>query len=215
MDAKVQIQDQILSKVPENETGTLQQELEEYKNTARRYGIHAEDVDNSENDDVNYQQLQGIINGEMKTLLSDVDACSRSQAERAAIYAEYDAGVETKDKFREDLLKHLAGSIVIKEHKIRYQKEQFDRFVASMNFYELKNNDQSLAEFSQAYSRLVNAHTQSSHNYRCHKIDANYDDFGEQTIKPLNATIFFYFFSANRSGKTWAQWMLSSASRPT
>lgn len=146
MDAKVQIQDQILSKVPDNETGTLKEELEEYKNTARQYGIHAEGLD--ENDDVNYQQLQAIINGEMKTLLSDVDACSSSQAERAAIYAEYDTGVEAKDSFREDLLKHLAGSIVIKEHKIRYQKEQFDRFVASLGFYELKNNDQSLAEFS-------------------------------------------------------------------
>ena len=64
------------------------------------------------------------------------------------------------------------------------------------------------------YSRLVEALYQSANNYRCSKIDANYDDFGEQTIKPLNATIFFYFFSANRSGKTWAQWMLSSVRYP-
>lgn len=150
----------------------------------------------------------------MKKLLADIETCNRTQEERKAVYAEYDAGADTKDSFREELLKHLAGRIVIKEHKIRYQKEQFDRFITSMSFWDLKNTDQSLRDFSKAYSRMMTTHTLSSHNYRCHKIDANYDDFAEQTIKPLNATIFFYFFSANRSGKTWAQWMLSSARYP-
>ena len=79
---------------------------------------------------------------------------------------------------------------------------------------DLKDTTASLREFSQSYSSLMKQTTDSSHNYRCHKIDANYDDFGEQTIRPLNATIFFYFFSANRSGKTWAQWMLSSVRYP-
>ena len=153
--------------------------------------------------------------GDMQTLINNIASCNSSQEERNQIYAQHDASVEGReDQFREDLLKHLAGNIVIKEHKIRYQKEQFDRFVASMSFWDLKNTNQSLNDFSKAYSRLISAHTQSSHNFRCHKIDANYDDFGEQTIKPLNATIFFYFFSANRSGKTWAQWMLSSARYP-
>ena len=148
------------------------------------------------------------------TLVDLIDECNRAQKEREDIYTGYDADEDKHDEFRCDLLKHLAGNIVIKEHKIRYQKEQFDRFVASMSSHELKNTKQSLVEFSQAYSRLMDVQTKSSHNFRCHKIDANYDDFGEQTIKPLNATIFFYFFSANRSGKTWAQWMLSSARYP-
>ena len=72
----------------------------------------------------------------------------------------------------------------------------------------------TLEEFATEYSRLINANIESSHNYRCPKIEANYDDFGEQTVRPLNATIFFYFFSANRNGKTWAQWMLSSVRYP-
>lgn len=86
--------------------------------------------------------------------------------------------------------------------------------MASLQFRELKNRDVSLREFSKSYSRLISAATESSHNFRCHKIDANYDDFAEQTVRPLNATIFFYYFSANRSGKTWAQWMLASARYP-
>jgi len=86
--------------------------------------------------------------------------------------------------------------------------------LASLSYWELKNTDLSLRQFSESYSRLINATTESSHNFRCPKIEANYDDFGEQTVRPLNATIFFYFFSANRSGKTWAQWMLSSVRYP-
>lgn len=149
----------------------------------------------------------------MKKLLADIESCHVSQQERNGIYADFALDADA-DSFRKDLLKHLAGSIVIKEHRLRYQKEQFDRFIISLADNNLKKANISLQEFSEAYSRLMAAHTISSHNYRCHKIDANYDDFGENTIKPLNATIFFYFFSANRSGKTWAQWMLASARYP-
>ena len=53
-----------------------------------------------------------------------------------------------------------------------------------------------------------------SHGMKCPKIEANYDDYGEKTIRPLNATIFYYFFSANRSGKNFAQWMLAAARYP-
>ena len=138
---------------------------------------------------------------------------TQSQNEKSVMYADYDSS-DDLDVFRKDLLKHLAGNIVVKEHKIRYQKEQFDRFLASLTFYQLKNTNASLKEWSKYYSRLIEGTTKSSHNWRCHKIDANYDDFSEQTIRPLNATIFFYFFSANRSGKTWAQWMLSTVRYP-
>ena len=116
----------------------------------------------------------------MQALINSIADCNSSQQERSQLYAENDASTAGRDdQFREDLLKHLAGNIVIKEHKIRYQKEQFDRFVASLNFWDLKNTDLSLLEFSKAYSRMLSIHTQSSHNFRCHKIDANYDDFGE------------------------------------
>ena len=87
---------------------------------------------------------------------------------------------------------------------MRYQKEQFDRYIGSLHYWDLKKTNATLRDFSLAYSEMMKAQCDSSHNYRCHKIDANYDDFGEQTVRPLNATIFFYFFSANRSGKTWA-----------
>lgn len=96
----------------------------------------------------------------MQTLINNIAACNSSQQERSQIYAENDALAEGRDdQFREDLLKHLAGNIVIKEHRVRYQKEQFDRFVASLSFWDLKNTDQSLLDFSKAYSRMMSAHT--------------------------------------------------------
>ena len=106
--------------------------------------------------------------------------------------------------FRIDLLKHLAGSIVIKEHKIRYQKEQFDRFITTSKAYTLQKNSMTLREFCHYYARIIDTTTQSSHYFKCPKIEANYDDFGKETVLPLNPAIFYYFFSANRSGRTWA-----------
>ena len=201
-----------MGKVAGDQTGACQQELNEFKDMAQMYG-HAVSEESAA-DDVYSKQLQDIMEGDMRRLLDDIADLSVSQSERSAVYAEYDANEAAADAFRQDLLKHLAGRIVVKEHKLRYQKEQFDRFLASLQYWDLKNKGMTLKEFSEAYSRLMKAQTDSSHNFRCHKIDANYDDFGEQTIRPLNATIFFYFFSANRSGKTWAQWMLSSVRYP-
>ena len=54
----------------------------------------------------------------------------------------------------------------------------------------------------------------NSHNGLSPKIEANYDDFREQTIRPLNATIFYYFFSGDRSRRTIAQWLLSTIRYP-
>ena len=71
-----------------------------------------------------------------------------------------------------------------------------------------------MSEYAKEYARVVDELVISSHSGKCPKIEANYDDFGEQRIKPLNSTIFYYFFGANRQGRSWAQWMLSSARYP-
>ena len=134
------------------------------------------------------------------------------------MYADYydqtDGIADAHDVFRASLLKHLAGSIVIKNHRIRYQKEQFDRFLASTKDFTLQNNKQTLREFSLNYAALIDSMTRSSHNFKCPKIEANYDDFARESILPLSPTIFYYYFSANRSGRSWAQWMLAAVRYP-
>ena len=67
---------------------------------------------------------------------------------------------------------------MVKEHRLRYQKEQYDRMVESLHNPDLKK-DVTLRQFSEAYSEQMEMALQSSHNFRCHKIDANYDDYTE------------------------------------
>ena len=153
----------------------------------------------------------------MKKLLDDINDHDRANSERKNIYADYykDEDLELGTaNFRVDLLKHLAGSIVIKEHRVRYQKEQFDRFVTSTKAYSLQKKSMTLREFCNQYARLIDTMTQSSHYFKCPKIEANYDDFAKETVLPINPAIFYYFFSSNRSGRTWAQWMLAAVRYP-
>jgi hypothetical protein len=118
------------------------------------------------------------------------------------------------DTFRSSLLQHLAGSIVVKEHRQRYQKEQFDRFITSTMTPSLKKTNVTLAQFCENYASMIEHLIDESHNFRSPKIEANYDDFTEKTVRPINATIFYYFFSADRRRKTVAQWLLSAIRYP-
>lgn len=61
---------------------------------------------------------------------------------------------------------------------------------------------------------MIEEQIDESYDYRSPKIEANYDDFSEKTIRPLNATLFYYFFSADRRRRTVAQWLLSAARYP-
>lgn len=118
------------------------------------------------------------------------------------------------ENFRYELLQHLSMNIVVKESKQRYQKEQFDRMVVASTDYKLKIHDTSLEDWCVRYAYVLEALIDKSHNYRSPKIQANYDDFADSTIKPLNSTIFYYFFSGDRFKRTFAQWMLSTARYP-
>jgi len=80
--------------------------------------------------------------------------------------------------------------------------------------YSLKKHDQSLEDWCYNYSVLVESLILKSHNYLSPNIKANYDDFADTTIKPLNSTIFYYFFSGDRAKRTFAQWLLATARYP-
>jgi len=45
------------------------------------------------------------------------------------------------DKFKMALLQHLSQSVFVKEHRIRYQKEQWDRYWMSYEYPSLKNRN--------------------------------------------------------------------------
>jgi hypothetical protein len=72
----------------------------------------------------------------------------------------------------------------------------------------------SLDNFCEEYARIIEYAIDSSHNFKSPKIRANYDDFEEAQIRPLNSTIFYYFFSTDRVKRNFAQWLLASARYP-
>jgi len=108
----------------------------------------------------------------------------------------------------------LSQSIVVKEHRIRYQKEQWDRFLISVNNSNLKDRNLTLREFAKKYACMIDNNIAGSFHYRTPKIEANYDDYDSKTLRPLNATIFMYFFSSTGASKNFAQWMLSTIRYP-
>jgi len=71
-------------------------------------------------------QLHEIRNGDMEQFIADCDEYASKTADRDSLY-ENEFGEDLAGKFSEnfrfDVLKHLAGTIIVKEHKIRYQKE--------------------------------------------------------------------------------------------
>ena len=118
------------------------------------------------------------------------------------------------DNFKTGLLKHLSLSIVVKESRHRYQKEQFDRLMVAESAYTLKNQKQSLDKFCEEYARIIEYQVESSNNFKCPKIRANYDEYEESVIRPLNSSIFYYFFSADKVRRASAQWMISTVRYP-
>jgi len=57
--------------------------------------------------------------------------------------------------FRFDILKHLSTSIVVKEHRQRYQVEQYQRFMATLAAVELKSPNLSIDDFCRRYSSII------------------------------------------------------------
>lgn len=165
-------------------------------------------------------QIADLNNGELKNLHGLIVEHSAAFGEREKLYSNYCSGdaVEEReqgeDRFRVMLLAHLAGNVFVKDHRLRYQQEQFDRFAASMSFITFRNQNITLRDFAYYYAHLIEELTEDSHGNKCPKIEANYDDFRQKTVQPINATILYYFFSANRSGKLWAQWLLSASKFP-
>jgi hypothetical protein len=78
--------------------------------------------------------LSELKNGRAKKLVADFAEWEKVYQDRQRIYHHFtsESNSESLTVFRTDLLQHLAGSIVVKEHRQRYQKEQFDRFIASL-----------------------------------------------------------------------------------
>lgn len=112
------------------------------------------------------------------------------------------------------MLHHLAGSIIVRENRTRYQKEQFDRLIATSQVALLRRHDVTIEQFARNYCTVIEGLIDVANGGRSPKIAANYDSYESETIRPLNSAIFYYFFSGDQTRRKLAQWMLASARYP-
>lgn len=140
MKSKVHLLEEYVDKVSQGDAGD-QQDLESARNSRDSFRAAAHGIDGSKS--VFAKQIMQIREGDLESLLNTINEYDQIANEKKSLYANYlelsGEASEALDKMRTELLKHLAGNIVVKEHKIRYQKEQFDRFVASSTMSNLKN----------------------------------------------------------------------------
>jgi len=117
------------------------------------------------------------------------------------------------DKFKDDLLAYLSGAIVLKDHRYRYQHEQYDRYLTFKKWVPVVDS-MTLRTFSNLYAKSLRTQVDVSHNFLCPQVDANYDDYGKKTVNPISSTVFYLFFSAHRARRHFAQIILSAARYP-
>lgn len=86
--------------------------------------------------------------------------------------------------------------------------------VLAMGAPYLQNRNVSLEEFCEKYSMLIEDMIEDSNNHKCPKIAANYDDYQNETIRPLNSTLFYLFYSGDRYRRFMAQWLMGAARYP-
>ena len=213
---KVELREEFVKKVSKNDVAAIDELKalvtlrDQYQNAYSRY----------QTDDAEYQiyinKLGEIVNRELRKIINDFTEYEKAYNERERVYHSYmkDQDSESLSQFRNELLQHLAGSIIVKEHRQRYQKEQFDRFLISLYFIKLKGKNLSLNDFAKNYAYMIESLIEDSHNNSCPKVEANYDDYQERTVRPINATIFYYFFQGSAASKTMAQWLLAAARYP-
>ena len=103
--------------------------------------------------------------------------------------------------------------MIIKEHKLRYQEEQHQRFTDAQYYLRYEPNV-TLKEFAAEYNDCIRIMVEYSHGFKSPKIDANYDDYDYKKVNPITSSIFYYFFSASQASRAWANVILSAAKFP-
>jgi len=73
--------------------------------------------------------------------------------ERNAVFANFSgAQRDNLNQFRLNLVHHLSSSIVVKESRFRYQKEQFERMLMASSMPPLQKNGSSLEDWCKNYA---------------------------------------------------------------
>lgn len=123
LEAKCHVQDEFLNKIsPDDAAGKA--DLADW--TAAHQALSAayagDSADISGDAAIFKEQVDQIRSGDMASLMDNMNHHEQAFNERAAVYEEYASPVTRAefDNFKTDLLRHLAGQIVVKDHRKRY-----------------------------------------------------------------------------------------------
>ena len=160
--------------------------------------------------------LDNMMEKDLPEYLSATTEYEKAYGEKESFFSQFvhdDVYDHKPEKLKEDLLAYLSSAIVVKEHRYRYQAEQYDRYLTLMKWMPVYDF-MTLREFALSYAENLRREVEISYNFTSPKIEANFDDFGERKVNPINATVFYYFFNANRTRRKLAQVILSAARYP-
>ena len=93
------------------------------------------------------------------------------------------------------ILKDLSLNIYLKEHRLRYQQEQQQRYYNSIQHFQYFNGN--VNNFCHDYNEFLNKEIERSFNFNAPKIEDNYrrNYYQGETSKSTALTFFLYYKS--------------------
>jgi hypothetical protein len=117
-----------------------------------------------------------------------------------------------------DILSDLAYNIYLKEHRLRYQSEQKQRFDNSLNQfngYVYQNRGISFEKFIADYNDFLWKSISKSHSGLSPKIASNYQrNFHDGEVSPVTSLVFFLYFKTNSWSKSLSRVLVSAFRNP-
>ena len=109
-----------------------QDELNHFREKHAKFSAFCHEHHDSADGTLLAQQVEDASSG-IESATQNFEQFKAANEERTRLFADFrkDGNAENLQEFKNELLKHLSHSIVVKESRHRYQKEQFDRLLTA------------------------------------------------------------------------------------
>lgn len=111
------------------------------------------------------------------------------------------------------ILKDLSLNIYLKEHRLRYQQEQSQRFYNSLNHFTSFSGN--ITQFCDEYNYFLNCEIYDSFNQNAPKIENNYRlNYYQGETSRTTALTFFLYYKACGLTRIFARVLRSAHTKP-
>ena len=105
---------------------------------------------------------------------------------------------------RHEILEDLAFNLYVSQNRYRYQQEQKDRFIKSVQVFDsllTKGRNPTYEQFVLEYNDLILVLARESNGNVSNKIEANYADSYHKEASAIDRLVFFAYFKSCK----WSQ----------